>query len=99
MLHLGYGETSSDDRVRNGIAEKHVYGTDQKVNDGEHNSRSGDDSSEKTTSNDAATHSTDSGVSGAGAGRRGSIDCWLIGYRLNEGAGGSRRGRRLKECE
>lgn len=99
MLHPGYGETSSNDMVRNSIAEKHVYGTNQKVNDGEHNTRSADDGSENTTSNDAATCPTDSGVSGTGAGRRGSIDCWLTGYRVNEGQGGGRRGRRLKECE
>jgi len=100
MLHPGYGETSSDDMVRNNIAEKHEYGTNQKVNDGEHNTRSTDDSSENTTSNDAGTRSTDSGVSGTGAGRRGSTDCWLTGYRAKEGKGGRRRrGRRLKRCK
>jgi len=97
MLHPDYGETSSDDMVRNSTAEKHAYETNQKVNDGEHNTRNGNDSSENTTSNDAATRPTDSGVSGTGAGRRGSIDCWLTGYRVNEGKGGSRRGRRLKK--
>jgi hypothetical protein len=99
MHHPGYGETSSDDMVRNSIAEKHVYGTNQKVNDGEHNTRSADDSSENTTSNDTGTRSTDSGVSGTGASRRGSTDCWLTRIRAKEGKGGSRRVRRLKECE
>jgi hypothetical protein len=90
MLHPGYGETSSDDMVRNSIAKKHVYGTNQKVNDGEHNTSSADDSSENTTGNDPATLPTDSGVSGTGTGRRDSIDCWLTGYRVNKGKGGSR---------
>lgn len=97
MLHPGYGETSSDDMVRNSVAEKHGYGTDQEVNDGEHNTRSADNSSENTTSNDTGTRSSNSGAGGTGAGRRRSVDCWLIGYRLNEGTGRSRRGRRLKE--
>ena len=97
MLHPGYGETSSDDMVRSSIAEKHVCGTNQKVNGGEHNTRSADDSSKNTTSNDPATRPTDSGVGGTGASRRGSTDCWLTGYRVNEGNGGSRRGRRLEE--
>jgi len=99
MLHPGYGETSSDGMVRNSIAEKHVYGTNQKVKDGEYNTRNADNSSENTTSNDAATRPTDRGVSGTGASRRGYIGCWLTGYRAKEGLSGSSRGRRLKECE
>ena len=97
MLHPRYGETSSDDMVRNSIAEKHVYGTNQKVDDGEHNTCNADDSSENTTSNDATTRPTNSRVSGTRAGRRGSTDFWLTGYRVNEGKGGSRGGRRLEE--
>ena len=98
MLHPGYCETSSDDMVRNIFAEKHVYGTNHKVDDGEHNTRSAKDSSENTTSNDAGTRSTDSGVSGTRAGR-GGYTGWLTGYGPKEGLGGSRRGQRLKECE
>jgi hypothetical protein len=98
MLHPGYGETSSNNMVRNIFEENHVFGTNQKVNDGEHKTRSADDSSENTTSNDTGTRSTDSGVGGTRAGRRGSTDR-LTRYRAKEGLGGSRRGRRLKECE
>jgi hypothetical protein len=63
MLHPPYGETSSDDIVRYSSAEKRVDGTNQKVNDSEQNTRGAEDSGENTTGNNAATRSTDGGVS------------------------------------
>jgi len=56
-----------DNIVRHSVAEKGVYGINQKIKEGKHNTHSTDDSSEDTTSNDAAARSTDSGVSGTGA--------------------------------
>ena len=63
MLHPPYDETSSDDIVRYSSAEKRVDGTNQEVNDGEQNTRGAEDSSKNTTRNNAATRSTDGGVS------------------------------------
>jgi hypothetical protein len=68
LLHPGYGETPSDNMVRHSIAEKGVYGTNQKIKEGKHYTGNTDDSSENTTNNNAATRSTDSGVSGTGTG-------------------------------
>ena len=58
LLHPGYGETYSDNIVRHSVAEKGVYGINQKIKEGKHNTHSTDDSSEDTTSNDAAARST-----------------------------------------
>jgi hypothetical protein len=63
MPHPCDGETSSDEIVRNNCAEMHVYGTNQKVKSGKQNTCRTDDNRENTTSDDAATHSTDGGVS------------------------------------
>jgi hypothetical protein len=62
MLHPRHGETSSDDIVRNSSAEMRVYGTNQKVDNGKQNTRRAEDGSKNTTSDDAATHTTDGGV-------------------------------------